>query len=248
MKLLIDVGNTTTRTILYEENGLRSPRTVETRSGRTPDEWWALWDELYGTVFEPNLELVGVSVVPEVTDTLLRMGEQYLTNPIEFLVAPWKGPVSIGRPDPEELGGDRYAGAVGLFTEFGPGIVVDFGTATTVDAVDRNGNYQGGLIHPGVKTGLNGLRRHAALLPGVALDLPETLDTSTTRGALQGGLFYGQAGAVDRMIRAVRERVDLPAEAPVVATGGYAEAFVTLVEDITVHEPNLVLKGLSKLL
>ncbi len=248
MKLLIDVGNTTTRTILLVEGSLTKPRTIETRTRRTADEWWALWKSLYGRVFQEDIQLVGVSVVPEVTDALRRLGRRYCDGNVRFLTSPWEGPVGIGRPDPDELGADRYAGAVGLYTDYGSGIAVDFGTATTVDVVDRKGKYQGGLIHPGVRTGLNGLRRHAALLPGVALECPDEIDTSSTRGALQGGLYYGHAGAVDRMVETVRHRMELPDDPPVVATGGYGESLLGLSTTIEEYDPDLVLKGLSKLI
>lgn len=245
---LVDVGNSTTRTALYDGREVRSPKTVETRLGRTPDEWWALWRSIHDSELDASTTVVGISVVPEVTESLQKLAEPYLETPPKFLGPPWSGPVEIGEPDPNEVGPDRYAGAVGLVHHYRSGIVVDFGTATTVDVIDDSGCYQGGFIHPGVRTGMDGLRSNTALLPGITLDSPGKPEPTSTRGALEGGIHYGHAGAVDRMVRELRDWAGLSTDSPVVGTGGYGNNFVDRTETIDHHNPDLVLEGVARLL
>jgi type III pantothenate kinase len=152
--------------------------------------------------------------------------------------------VQIEVSRPEEIGADRLANASAGFVKFGgPVIVVDFGTATTFDVVDRRGVYIGGVIAPGPETSLAELARKAARLFEVRIERPQSVVGKSTAGALKSGLFYGTLGQVDFIIDRIVEEAGLAGGA-VVATGGLAHGFETLSRHITTFEQTLTLEGL----
>jgi type III pantothenate kinase len=136
------------------------------------------------------------------------------------------------------------AGASAFYEEFGSGIIVDFGTATTLDVVTGEGHYEGGVIFPGIEASAVGLSTQAAMLPQVPPDPPNSLSFSDTTSGLQSGLFYGTAGAVERLIDELVDSSSLEAQMAIVATGGGASDMNELTEAITHVRENLVLEGL----
>lgn len=247
MKLAVDVGNTHTMLGLYEEGDLRSRWRVRTRPGVTRDEIWAQWKNLMGDALHRDLDVLVACVVPDVTEALLDLQGRYLRDRPWMLEPPWNHlPLEVGTRQPEAVGADRVAGAVALFERHGAGIVVDFGTATTLDFVDDAACYRGGVILPGLEASARGLSNETAKLPLISLRPPEDFQCSDTREGLLSGLYYGTAGAVERIVRELSGTFDVPERHRVVATGGAAKPFLDLCPSITDHAPNLVLDGLIR--
>jgi len=245
LKLLMDVGNT--RTKIGEVSGGTIKRTWErhTRADETADELWASIRSLTSAEAEET-EIKAVSVVPSVSTALRIAAEKYLSSPVFLLEPPWdEATIEIGTREPERVGGDRVAAAEAIYRLYGGGIVVDFGTATTVEAVSAEGEYLGGVILPGVDAGAESLTSAAAGLPVFAPRRPSELKTSTTEEALQSGLYYGTAGAVELIVKRMREKFGLSSNLPVVATGGRGAEFEPIIEAVTDLAPDLVLKGLG---
>jgi type III pantothenate kinase len=122
--------------------------------------------------------------------------------------------------------------------------VVDLGTATTLDVVSPEGAYLGGVIMPGVATAANALFQRGARLPRVELTRPERVVGRTTEESMQSGIFYGAVGAVDALVRGVKQELGFPGDAPVVATGGLAEAIAEASETITAVDAVLTVNGI----
>ncbi|MEQ1935494.1 MAG: type III pantothenate kinase, partial [Fimbriimonadaceae bacterium] len=144
---------------------------------------------------------------------------------------------------PTAVGADRLANALGALARFKPPIiVVDFGTATTFDAIDSNGTYIGGAILPGVMVSTEALVGHTAKLPQIEFRTPDRVIGRTTTESLQSGIVLGYAGAIDSLAK--RMNADLGG-ARIIATGGLGSMFLGICETIESHEPNLTLEGLA---
>jgi type III pantothenate kinase len=146
--------------------------------------------------------------------------------------------------NPEEVGGDRIANAVGALYEYGaPAIVVDAGTAMTFDYIDPKGLYRGGVIAPGILAGANDLWKKARMLPAVEITKPARVIGDTTITCMQSGIFFGALSQVDGIIRRMWE--ELGEECRVVLTGGQAGVLKQDLPFEAVFDPHLTLKGIS---
>ena len=145
--------------------------------------------------------------------------------------------------NPHEVGADRIANGVAAFEAHGgPVIIIDFGTATTLDVVDAEGAYLGGAIAPGVETSAEALFSRAARLAKVDLDAPTKVIGTNTRASVQAGLMLGEAAMVDGLVRRAWDEIGGPCA--VVATGGLAERMAPLCETIGTVDSDLTLRGL----
>ncbi len=244
MKLVIDVGNS--ETMLGQVAGGTIERVWErrTRPGETADELYERLESLAGSLEEYS-EILVASVVPGETSALEKLAKKRLGKNIWFLRSPWKeAKIELAIKAPEKTGADRVAGAEALYHIYGAGFVIDFGTATTVEAVDPEANYLGGVILPGIEPSARGLSSAAANLSDFFPCKPEEFKCRETEEALHTGIFYGTGGAVEHILEKLREEFSLGTDLPVVATGGWAEDMLDLTECITDFEPYLVLKGL----
>jgi type III pantothenate kinase len=247
MLLAIDVGNTNTVIGLFEKKELRFRWRIASDSTRTSDEYAILVRELCaqsGVKVSDINGLVVASVVPALTGAVSVMAETaFGVEPV--IVGPELDlGLSVDYDDPREVGPDRLANAVAArHLTGGAAIVVDFGTATTVDVVTSDGRYLGGAIAPGLLTSAENLFRRAALLHRVALDPPERAIGRSTGESLRSGIVFGAAGQVDEIVRRVKE--ELGEEARVIATGGLAERIALFSKMIEMVEPDLTLLGLS---
>ena len=247
MLLAIDTGNTHTVVGLFEGDELRFRWRIASDARRTADEFGILVRELCaqsGVEFGDIGGVVVCSVVPALTTALTEMAERQLG--LEPVVV---GPdldlgVSIDYFDPKEVGPDRLANAVAVHkTIKGPVIVVDFGTATTFDAVTGDGHYLGGVIAPGVVTSAENLFRRGALLPRVAVDAPPNVMGKSTEEAMRSGIVFGAVGQVDEIVRRmIEEWGEVPR---VIATGGLAPTIAAHSRTIESVEPDLTLAGLA---
>ncbi|MFH1864322.1 MAG: type III pantothenate kinase [Candidatus Eisenbacteria bacterium] len=247
MLLAIDIGNTHTVVGLFEADELRFRWRLASDARRTADEFGILVRELCaqsGVEFANIRGVVVCSVVPALTSALSEMAERLLG--VEPVVV---GPdldlgISIDYFDPKEVGPDRLANAVAVHeTIDGPTIVVDFGTATTFDAVTGDGHYLGGAIAPGVVTSAENLFRRGALLPRVALDPPPNVMGRSTEEAMRSGIVFGAVGQVDEIVgRIIEEWGERPT---VIATGGLAGTIAAFSKTIKIVDPDLTLTGLA---
>ena len=246
MILVVDVGNTQTVIGLVEDGALAGHWRVSTDATLTADEVRVKIGGLLALDGQgwPDVERVVVSsVVPSLTSAYAELALRATGIP-PLVVGPGiKTGLPITYDNPHEIGADRIVNAVAAVAAFGsPVIVVDFGTATTLDVVDASGAYIGGAIAPGVETGAEALFRRAARLSAVDLEVPERVIGRTTRESVQVGLLLGAAAMVDGLVR--RTWAELGSECTVVGTGGLAGLVAPLSETIGSVEPDLTLTGL----
>ncbi len=246
MILAVDVGNTQTVVGLFEGERLVGHWRVSTNASLTADELVIKVDALLGVpghAWSVVERVVIASVVPKLTDAWSEAARK-ATGRYPMVVGPGlKTGLPIKTDNPHEVGADRIAnGIAALAAHAAPVLVVDFGTATTIDVIDASGAYVGGSIAPGLETSAEALFTKAARLSKVDLEDPGTAIGRNTRQSLQAGLLLGQAAMVDGLVR--RTWAELGVETPVIATGGLAERMSALCETITEVDADLTLKGL----
>ena len=145
-----------------------------------------------------------------------------------------------------EIGADRLANAVGGHVLFRrPLIVVDFGTATTFDVIDADGNYTGGVIAPGINLSLEALHQATAKLPRIAVEAPARVIGKDTLGAMQSGVYWGYVGLIEGLVARIKQ--EFGAELTVVATGGLAPLFAGATSAIEHLEPEITMRGLVEI-
>jgi type III pantothenate kinase len=186
--------------------------------------------------------MVVSSTVPRLTAVLRTLAERYLSVAPVVLEPGTRSGVPILYDNPRQVGPDRIANALAAYERYGgPAIMVDFGTATTVDAVSAKGEYLGGAILPGIEISLDALFARAAALSWVELVKPRRVIGKSTAESVQSGVLYGFAAAVDGLVRRFEAELG---PCTVVSTGGLAELVTPLTTTIAHHEPWLTLRGL----
>ncbi len=245
MLLVVDIGNTNTVMGIFEGNSLI--------------QHWRLISEKH-TADELGIYLLNLLSLSGITTGDITGAA--LSSVVPPLDAPWEEGIrrylsvetlkvtnrtDIGIPilyeTPSEVGADRLVNAVAGIHRFGsPLLIVDFGTAITIDAISPEGEYLGGSIAPGLVVSMEALFGKAAKLPKVSFDLPERVIGRTTRDSMQSGFLYGFAGMVDALVE--RARDEMGVDARVIATGGQAEAIAPVSSTISSVEPWLTLEGL----
>jgi type III pantothenate kinase len=247
MLLAIDVGNTGTVLGVFQGTKLHRHWRMATQRERTADELALLFGgflEHEGLSFSKEITGVAIaSVVPDQTQALRDMVHQYFHFEPVVVEPGVKTGLPILTDNPREVGADRIVNALAAFTAYGgPCIVVDFGTATTYDAVSERGEYLGGVIAPGVRISATALFASAARLPRVELATPKHVIGRNTVDAIQSGLLYGTAAEVDGTVERIQK--ELGGSATVVATGGLAGVVVPLCASVDHEDPWLTLEGL----
>jgi len=258
MLLVLDVGNTNTVLGVFakkaKDDGTDSPRytrivanwRVATIATQTVDEYGVLFRNLFAM---EKIEVSGIggivisSVVPPLDSTLRQVCERYFNTKPLFIEPGVKTGMPVLYDNPAEVGADRIVNSVAAFEQFGgPCIVVDFGTATTFDCVSAKGEYQGGVICPGIGISADALFEKTARLPRVDIRKPARVVGTNTVGSLQSGLYYGYLGLVDGILERLIE--EMGKEATVVATGGLAALIGTGSKYIKHVDDLLTLDGL----
>lgn len=246
MLLVIDVGNTNTSLGVYEGERLVAHWRLTTARDRTVDEYGVYARNLFSLVGINAQEIDAVavaSVVPPLNFTLRRMSEVYFRRTPLFIDHTTETGMPILYEPPSDVGADRIVDAVAALAKYGaPCIVVDFGTATTCNAVSARGEYLGGVIMPGIQISSDALFARAARLPRVEIKRPEKVVGSSTVGSIQSGLYYGYVGLVDGILRRMIE--ELGGRAHVVATGGLAPLIAHGSELIDDVDDTLTLEGM----
>lgn len=246
MLLTIDIGNTNITMGLYQGETLGPRWRLATLHGRMPDEYGLQFLGLLEHAgFQPK-DIHGVclaSVVPPVTSKVLEACQRYLGQDPLVVDAGVKTGVRIRYEDPRAVGADRIVDAAAVLHFYGtPACVVDFGTATTFDAISRQGDYLGGAIAPGIHIAAEALFLHTAKLPRVDIQRPPSAIGRNTVHAMQSGLLFGYVALVEGMVE--RFRQELGADMKVIATGGLAEIIARETKVIQFLAPWLTLDGL----
>jgi type III pantothenate kinase len=247
MLLAINCNNTNTVFSVWDRGEMRGVWRAATDPKRTADEYIVWLDQLMGLSSLARGEVTGTiiaSVVPEADFNLHRLATHYFKSE----------PLVVGEPGvelgcralvdrPEEVGADRLLNTVAAHDRYRtPLIVVDFGTATTFDVVDRDGNYCGGVIAPGINLSLRALHMAAAKLPSVRIERTARVIGKTTIPMMQSGIFWGYVGLIEGLVARVRAEWSEPMG--VVATGGLAPLFVGATQVIETVDSTLTLWGL----
>jgi type III pantothenate kinase len=248
MLLAIDSGNTNVVCAVYAGDELRGSWRAATNPNRTADEYavWLIHLMAMSGLASSDIDatIIG-SVVPEATFNLVRLCQRYFGS----------DPLMVGRSDcflgigidvdmpKEEVGADRVANAVAAQDRYQPPLIVlDFGTATTFDIIDRVGNYCGGVIAPGINLSLRALDMAAAQLPRIGIRRPPTVVGRSTVPAMQSGVFWGYVGLIEGLIQRIRAERGEAME--VIATGGLAPLMAGATEVISRVDSDLTIWGL----
>jgi type III pantothenate kinase len=246
MLLTIDIGNTNLTLGLYEGDKLGAHWRLATDHNRMPDEYGLQFLGLLQNANKTLKDIQGISVasvVPPLTGRVVQACREYLKQEPLVVDAGVKTGIKIRYEDPKAVGADRVCDAVAVMKLYGgPACVVDFGTATTFNAVTKDGEYLGGAITAGINLAAEALYTRAAKLPRIDLQVPPSVIGRNTVHAMQSGLLFGYVSMVEGMVS--RFRSELGGDMKVVATGGLAEVVAHETKVIDIIAPWLTLEGL----
>jgi type III pantothenate kinase len=246
MLLAIDVGNSNNVIGLFSDGRLLTHWRIRTEWNRTADEYWVLIKEfilLHNVGAETIDDIVVACVVPPLVPILKEMAHKYFScEPL--LVGPGiKTGISILYRNPAEVGADRIVNAVAAYEKYGgPLVIIDFGTATTFDAVSKKGEYLGGVIFPGIQISMEALFKNTAKLPRVEMTTPKNVIGKSTVESIQSGAVNGFVGMVENLIGKIRAELDPGAK--VIATGGVVDWIAEQCPQIEIIDPFLTLEGM----
>lgn len=246
MLLTVDIGNTHTAFGLFDGEALRLDWRMETRVERTADEYAATLSgllELQGLTMRQVTGAIISSVVPPATAPMERLFVRYF-GVTALVVGPgMKTGLAVLYENPRDVGADRIVNAVAAYARWPQGaIVVDFGTATTLDVVTPRGEYAGGVIAPGLIVSADALYRSTARLPRVEIARPRHVVGTNTVASIQSGLVFGYAGMVDALVNRIRAEMNYAPK--VVATGGLSALLARESSTIEECDELLTLRGL----
>ena len=246
MLLAVDIGNTNITIGVFDGSKMKATWRVATGVHRMPDEYASLILHLFeheGIAASKITDTILCSVVPPLTGVFEEMCRHYLKVSPILVEAGVKTGVRISMDNPKEVGADRIVNAVAAHQLYGGAvIVIDLGTATTFDAVSKEGDYLGGAIAPGIAIATEALFARTAVLPRVELTHPKRAIGRNTVAAMQSGIVFGYAGLIEGIVARIKE--ELGGKAKVVATGGYAELLARETPAIDEVNPDLTLIGL----
>ncbi len=247
MILVIDVGNTNITCGVYEGEEMKATFRVTTKQQRTSDEYGMLLRDMLSMKGISMEEITGsiiASVVSDVMHSLTGSIKRYLGhNPL--IVGPGvKTGLKIMTENPRAIGADRIVDAVAAYEKYGaPILVIDFGTATTYDLVGEGGTFLAGITAPGVRISAEALSNGTSLLPKVEIKKPKTILAQETITSMQAGIFFGQIGQTEYIIKKVKEESG-NADLKVVATGGLGRSISEETDTIDIYDSTLTLDGL----
>jgi len=246
MLLAIDLGNTTLTLGVYEQIKLKYHWRLTTDRNRTEDEYGLQLLGLLNTCDMKPSDIKGIvlsSVVPPLTEWVVRACQDYLKIDPLFVSNDLDLNITILYDNPSAVGADRLADAVAVQSKYGgPACAIDFGTATTFNAITERAEYLGGAILPGITTAADALVTRTAKLPPIELKAPPSVIGRNTVHAMQAGLIYGYVALVEGMV--ARFKNELGEEMKVIATGGHVQKIADHTKVIEHVDPWLTLEGL----
>ena len=247
MLLAIDAGNTNIVFAVCDGDRIRAEWRAATKTSRTADEY-AVWLmgllQLQGMSFADLDHAIIATVVPAALFDLRNLCRQYLKCEPLIVGDPAVAlGIGVKTDRPTAVGADRLANAVAAHARYkGAVVVVDFGTATNFDIVSADGNYEGGVIAPGVNLSAEALHSAAALLPRVAIHRAQAVIGKDTVPAMQSGLYWGYVGLIEGLVARIKSEYGRPMT--VVATGGLAHLFQHDIPGIEHIDPDITIRGL----
>lgn len=246
MLLAVDIGNTNIAIGIFQGKKLIENWKIRTEKEKTSDEYTLiLLDLFHFSRLEGDAvkSVIISSVVPPLTPVFQSLSQK-LMGIKPLIVGPGlKTGMPILYENPLEVGADRVVAAIAAFEKYGgPSIVVDFGTATTFDAISAKGEYLGGAIAPGIQISEEALFRKTAKLPRIEIRKPPRAIGRSTVASMQSGLFFGYIGLISNIIEKIKR--ELGKEVRVISTGGFAAQITPDIKYIDHFEPHLVLEGL----
>lgn len=246
MFLAVDIGNTNVTLGVYRGDQLEATWRIATVHDRMPDEYGILLIQLLAHRHVQPDAITGAaiaSVVPNLTGAFRQVCARYLGQEALVVDAGVKTGVRIRYENPRDVGADRVVDCAAVQAKYGgPACVVDFGTATTFDAISREGDYLGGAIAPGIGIAAEALFARASKLYRVEIAAPPRAIGANTASAMQAGIFFGYVGLVEGLV--ARFRRELGDDMRVIATGGLAEVVAKETPVIQHVDPWLTLDGL----
>jgi type III pantothenate kinase len=248
--LVCDVGNTETTIGVYDGESLRGHWRVMTDVPRTADEFGLLLRQILidDGINPTHIQGAAIgSVVPRVTAPLSAACRQWLRDkPVLLVDGRSSLPITLDVEEPLTVGADRIVNTLAASQLFRrDAIVVDLGTATTLDCITGDGVFLGGVIAPGVLMMSESLSRKTSKLPATELVLPKSVIGRRTEECIRAGVVYGAADQIDGLVRRVKAAWPRPQKPMVIGTGGLAEMFQPLCREIEQVDPYLTLRGLE---
>jgi type III pantothenate kinase len=244
--LVIDVGNSNIVLGIYRQEQLVRNWRVSTDKSKTPDEYGILVHDLFrltGIEFTDVTDIIISSVVPTLTGVLEKLSRDYFGKKPHIVGPGIKTGMPIQYDNPREVGADRIVNAVAGYEKYRQSlIIVDFGTATTFDYIDRKGDYCGGAIAPGLVVSTEALFQKASKLPRVEIVRPPAVIAKNTVNSMQAGIFFGYVGLVDGIV--ARMKAESRDDPKVIATGGLAGLIAPESKTIEAVDEFLTLEGL----
>jgi len=246
MLLAIDIGNTETNWGVFQGDVLKARWSTATVINRTRDEYRLLLKQFLGErgIGEELIQnAVMCSVVPPLAGIFEEMLSEVACGKVLVVGAGVKTGIRIRMDNPREVGADRIVNAVGARALYsGAVIVMDVGTSTTFDVISAEGDYIGGVIAPGLKTGVETLFSRTAVLPRIELSRPEKTIGTNTIAAMRAGLVFGHASMAEGIIRRIKK--ELGCDVTVVATGGLSGVIAGEIDSLDKVNTDLTLTGL----
>ncbi len=248
MLLAIDIGNTNSVFALFNGDDLMHSWRCKTESSRSADEYAVFLNQLFDLVSVSWKDINAViisSVVPDTNFHLMQLCEKYLNTTPKFIDI-GNTNISIDLDNPTEIGADRIVNAAAVIKHYNlPAIVIDFGTATTFDVIDKDGIYKGGVIAPGIRLSVDALTKRAAKLPKVNIEKPKNIIGTNTLDAMKSGMYWGYIGLIDTIVEKIKHEIG--DNISIIATGGLASLYAQSTKSIDIVDENLIFKGLLEI-
>lgn len=247
MLLAIDIGNTNIVIGIIDNNKITFTGRLATDKIKTADEYALLFSGMINMHNVNISDIDGVilsSVVPPLILTMKRAIKTITGKEITVLGPGTKTGLNIKLDNPAQLGSDQVADAVAVINKYPlPAVVLDMGTATTVSVIDKNKDYLGGLIIPGVRISQDALSSSTSQLPRISLENPKNVIGKNTIDCMKSGAVYGTASMIDGLIDRIED--ELNEKVTVIATGGNAESITPVCKRDIIYDRNLLLDGLN---
>ncbi len=247
MLLAIDIGNSSIKFGIFDGANLVHKFNIATRIDYTADE---LVFDRFHVLNEKFIKLkfasvIVASVVPVLNDVFAKVCLDLFKVKAAFVDATFDLGMPIAYEPPSAVGADRIVNVFGAIQKYGkPLVVCSFGTATTMDVANAQGEYIGGLIAPGMSTMAEALHLKTAKLPAVRIKKPEAVIRNTTEGSIESGVFYGHISMVEGLIERISSEYSPNEKPKVVATGGFATLIAAETKVFDIVDENLTLDGL----
>jgi len=246
MLLAVDIGNTSIALGVFRGDDLVQKWQIRSEREKTCDEYQVTLKNLFSLSGLNISEVNGIiicSVVPPLNPVFQKLIQRLFKKRALEVSPGIRTGMSILYDNPHEVGADRIASAVAARERYGsPCIVVDFGTATTFDAVSSKGEYMGGAIAPGIQISAEALYHKTAKLPRIEIKKIEKAIGKSTVSSMHSGLYFGYVGLISNIIKEMKK--ELGEKAKVIGTGGFSSLIFDQLESIDYHDSELVLQGL----